>query len=101
MPYVWVVDFRQLRFFLCIPIVIRRLLKLGILEWVAMPSSGDLPHPGTEPTSLTAHGLVDFLSSYHGCHPGRLIYRKFFLNIIETLCYTFHNKEMYLYPPDN
>ena len=33
MPYVWVVDFWQLRFFLCIHLVIRRLLKVGILEW--------------------------------------------------------------------
>ena len=24
-------------------------LQAGILEWVAIPASGDLPHPGIEP----------------------------------------------------
>ena len=27
-----------------------------ILEWVAMPPSGDLPDPGTEPKSPDLHG---------------------------------------------
>ena len=30
---------------------IHGILKVRILEWVACPSPGDLPHPGTEPTS--------------------------------------------------
>ena len=34
------------------------ILQARILEWVAMPSSGDLPDPGTEPASLTSPGLV-------------------------------------------
>ena len=28
------------------------ILQARILEWVAMPSSGDLPHPEIEPVSL-------------------------------------------------
>ena len=28
------------------------ILQARILEWVAMPSSGDLPHPGIKPKSL-------------------------------------------------
>ena len=29
------------------------ILQARILEWVAVPSSGDLPNPGIEPTFLT------------------------------------------------
>jgi len=28
------------------------ILQAGILEWVAMPSPGDLPNPGIKPRSL-------------------------------------------------
>ena len=28
-----------------------RILQAGILEWVALPSPGDLPNPGIEPLS--------------------------------------------------
>ena len=31
------------------------ILQATILEWVAMPSSGDLPNPGIEPRSLALH----------------------------------------------
>ena len=34
------------------------ILQARILEWVAMPSSGDLPDPGIEPTSLTSPALA-------------------------------------------
>ena len=30
---------------------VHRILQVGILEWVAVPSPGDLPNPGTEPRS--------------------------------------------------
>ena len=29
------------------------ILQARILEWVAFPSTGDLPNPGMEPSSLT------------------------------------------------
>ena len=34
------------------------ILQARILEWVAMPSSGDLPDPGMEPTSLMSPALA-------------------------------------------
>ena len=34
------------------------ILQARILEWVAMPSSGDLPDPGIEPTSLVSPALA-------------------------------------------
>ena len=34
------------------------LLQARILEWVAMPSSRDLPAPGIEPMSLTSLALA-------------------------------------------
>ena len=34
------------------------ILLARILEWVVMPSSGDLPNPGTEPMSLTSPALA-------------------------------------------
>ena len=37
---------------------VHRTLQARILEWVAMPPPGDLPHPGTEPTSLLAPALA-------------------------------------------
>ena len=39
---------------LCDPMVytVHRILQARILEWVAFPSPGDLPHPGIEPRSL-------------------------------------------------
>ena len=33
------------------------ILQARILEWVAMPSSGDLPNPGIEPTFLLSLAL--------------------------------------------
>ena len=33
---------------------VQGILQSGILEWVAMPSSRDLPDPGIEPVSLTS-----------------------------------------------
>ena len=34
------------------------ILQARILEWVAMPSSGDLPNPGTEPAPLRSPALT-------------------------------------------
>ena len=34
------------------------ILQARILEWVAISSSGDLPHPGIQPVSLTPSTLV-------------------------------------------
>ena len=34
------------------------ILKMWILEWVAMPSSRDLPDPGVEPMSLMSPALA-------------------------------------------
>ena len=38
---------------------VREILHTRILEWVAIPSPGDLPNPGIEPRSptLQAHSL--------------------------------------------
>ena len=35
-----------------------RILQARILEWVAMPSTRDLPNPGTEPVSLMSLALA-------------------------------------------
>jgi len=45
------------------------ILQARILEWVAMPSSVDLPNPGTEPKSPTLQ--ADFFF-YHLSHQGSL-----------------------------
>ena len=37
---------------------VHRILPARILEWIAMPSSRDLPHPGIEPTSLMSPELA-------------------------------------------
>ena len=37
---------------------VRGILQARILEWVAMPSTGDLPDPGTEATFLTSSALA-------------------------------------------
>jgi len=34
------------------------ILQAGILEWVAIPPSGDLPDPGIEPVSLMSPALA-------------------------------------------
>ena len=34
------------------------ILQARILEWVAMPSSGDLPDPGIEPVYFTSPALA-------------------------------------------
>ena len=41
------------------------IFQARILEWVAMPSSGDLPNPGTEPR-YPAYGRI----LYHLSHQG-------------------------------
>ena len=42
---------------------VHRILQARILEWVALPSPGDLPDPGVEPTSPALH--VDSLPLRH------------------------------------
>ena len=44
------------------------ILQERILEWVAMPSPGDLPNPGIEPETLVAPALQadSLLLSYQG-----------------------------------
>ena len=37
---------------------VRGILQARVLECVAMPSAGDLPDPGIEPTSLTSPALA-------------------------------------------
>ena len=37
---------------------VHRILQARILEWVAMPSPGDLPDPGIESTSLMSSASV-------------------------------------------
>ena len=39
------------------------ILQARILEWIAMPSSGDLPDPGIEPTSPTSPALLGLFVS--------------------------------------
>ena len=61
----------QLRPTLCDPMdlslpgsSVHGILQARILEWVAMPSSRDLPNPGIEPASLTSPVLAGrFLTS--------------------------------------
>ena len=38
---------------------VQKVLQARILEWVAILSAGDLPNPGTEPTSLMSPVLAD------------------------------------------
>ena len=39
------------------------ILQARLLEWIAMPSSGEFPNPRTEPMSLMFHAVADgFLS---------------------------------------
>ena len=55
------------------------ILQVRILEWVAMPSSGDLPDPGMEPTSLMSPALAGGIfttSTVWEAHPG-LLRRKY------------------------
>ena len=43
------------------------ILQAGILEWVAMPFSGDLPDPGFKPTSRMSPALADrFFTTSNG-----------------------------------
>ena len=43
---------------------VREILQAGILEWVACPSLGDLPHPGIRPESLKSPALAgDFFTT--------------------------------------
>ena len=37
---------------------VRAIFQAGILEWVAVPPSGDLPDPGIEPVSLMSPALA-------------------------------------------
>ena len=45
------------------------ILQARILEWVSIPSAGDLPNPGTEPGSLTLQ--ADSLPSKPPGNPGK------------------------------
>ena len=47
------------------------ILQVRILEWVAMPPQGDLPHPRIEPRSPASQ--VDFLQSEQPEKPEDLI----------------------------
>ena len=38
--------------------LVHGVLQARILEWVALPSSGDRPHPGTEPAALVSPALA-------------------------------------------
>ena len=58
------------------------ILQARMLEWVAISFSGDLPHPGIEPVSLTFPTLVPLVP------PGKAlkcIYRKIFNQSSVTL----------------
>ena len=37
---------------------VHKILQARIVDWVSMPSSGDLPNPGTEPPSLMSPALI-------------------------------------------
>ena len=41
------------------PLSVRGILQEAILEWVAIPSPGDLPNSGTEPVSSAPLALAD------------------------------------------
>ena len=49
---------------------VRGILQAGILEWVAMPSSRDLPDPGVKPVSPVLVGRF-FTTSATWEAPGR------------------------------
>ena len=49
---------------------VREILQTRMLEWVATLSSGDLPNPGIEPTSLMSPELAG--SSLPPAPPGKL-----------------------------
>ena len=38
---------------------VRGILQASVLEWVAMPSPGDLPNPGNEPVSIMSPAFAD------------------------------------------
>ena len=47
------------------------ILQARILEWVAMPSPGDLPDPWIEPTYVNV-SCMSRQVLYHWCHLGSL-----------------------------
>ena len=66
----------QLRLTLCDPTdcsppdsSVHGILQARILEWIAMPSSGDLPNPGKEPASPVIPALQ--VDSVHAEPPGK------------------------------
>ena len=44
------------------------IFQAGILEWVTMPSSGDLPKPGIEPRSPALQAILYHLSHWGSLH---------------------------------
>ena len=49
---------------------VRGIFQARILEWIAIPYSGDFPDPGTEPTSLASPALAGgFFTSSVTCEP--------------------------------
>ena len=79
---------------------VRGILQARILEWVAMPSSGDLPKPGMEPTSLmspvlaggffTTSATREALTLVY-CMPSRLDYLIESRSWVFSLEYKFHS----------
>ena len=60
---------------------VRGVLQARILEWVAVPSSRDLPNPGIEPTSLASPSLADRF--YATSATWEALFLSYFLSIIE------------------
>ena len=49
---------------------VRGIFQARILEWIAIPYSGDFPDPGTEPMSLASPALAGgFFTSSVTCEP--------------------------------
>ena len=49
---------------------VRRTFQAGILEWVAIFFSGDLPNPGIKPGSLVSPALAGVIFSFYQSHLG-------------------------------
>ena len=65
---------------------VHRILQGRILEWVAMPSSGDLPNSGIRPASLCIVHLQTV--SFPLAPLGKPI-SLFYLGLIETSCFSY------------
>ena len=63
--------------------LVRAILEARIVEWVAIPFSGDLPDPGIEPRSPTLE--ADSLPSEPPGKPLRLLHKLFYLLLTTTL----------------